>query len=97
MEKVMAIVNGEALVDYAYPAMKAERGLKTLHEAALERDYDRAIEVGMLALADLKLTVNALKVMKEKDAQNRMVVQQPENIPTVSEEVLPHEGSQRRH
>ena len=92
MEKVMVIVNGEQLIDYAYPAMKVERGMRNLHEAALDRDYDRAIELGLLALADLKLTINSLKVMKEKDVKNSVVVQQPENIPTVSEEVFPHQG-----
>lgn len=94
MEKVMVIVNGEHIVDYAYPCMKAERSLKNLHEAALDRRLGDAIECGLLALADLKLTINALKEMKAKeDAQNRMVLQQSQNIPTVSEEVLPHQGS----
>lgn len=94
MEKVMVIANGETVVDYAYPCMKAERGLKNLHEAAIDRRLDDAIECGLLALADLKLTINALREMKAKeDAQNRMVVQQLKNIPTVSEEVLPHQGS----
>lgn len=94
MEKVMAIVEGQQVLDYAYPCMKAERGLKNLHEAAIDRRLDAAIECGLLALADIKLTINALKDMKEKeDAKGRVVVQQFENIPTVSEEVLPHEGS----
>lgn len=91
MEKVMVIANGEVLVDYAYPCMKAERGLKNLHEAAIDRRLDDAIECGLLALADLKLTINALKEMK--NAESRMVVQQLKDIPTVSEEVLPHQGS----
>ena len=94
MEKVMVIVDGEQLVDYAYPCMKAERGLRNLHEAVIDRRLNDAIECGLLALADLKLTINALKEMKAKeDAQSRMVLQQSQNIPTVSEEVLPHQGS----
>ena len=81
------------IVDYASPCMKVERSVKNLHEAALGRDFDKAIEMGLLALADLKLTVNALKLMKENDEKRGVVIQQFENIPTVSEEVLPHQGS----
>ena len=77
MEKVMVIVNEEVVLDYAYPCMKAERGLRNLHEAAIDRRLNDAIECGLLALADLKLTINALKEMKAKeDAQSRMVLQQ---------------------
>lgn len=90
MDKHMVIVDGELMIDYAYPCMKAEKHLKDLHNAAIERRFDDAIEIGLLALAEIKLTVNALKDMKEKDAQSNMVVQQPQNIPTMSEKVLPH-------
>ena len=62
----MVIVNNDLVVDYAYPCMKAENGLKNLHQAAIENRLEDAIECGLLAMADLKLTINALKDMKEK-------------------------------
>ena len=31
MAKVMAIVEGELMIDYAYPCMMAEKALKELH------------------------------------------------------------------
>ena len=91
MEKVMVIVNEEMVLDYAYPCMKTEKSLKNLHNAAIENRFDDAIECGLIALAELKLTINALKEMK--NVKSRLVIQQSENIPTVSEEVLSHEGS----
>ena len=66
MEKVMAIVEGEAVVDYAYPCMMAEKALKKLHNAMLENDYEAAIAAAMEAYADVKLTLNAVKDMQIK-------------------------------
>jgi hypothetical protein len=66
MEKVMAIVNGEAVVDYAYPCMMAERALKNLHGAMLEGDHDAALEYALEAIADAKMTYNAIKDMQER-------------------------------
>ena len=91
MEKVMVIVDNQLVLDYAYPCMKAEKSLKYLHQAAIENRFDDAIESGLLALAEIKLTINALKEMKH--VKSRLVIQQSKNIPTVSEEVLPHQGS----
>lgn len=65
----MVIVNGQQMVDYAYPCMMAEKALKRLHDAMLEKDYDAAIEAGLQAAAEVKLTLNAIKDMKEKDAR----------------------------
>ena len=62
----MVIVDNELVVDYAYPCLKTENDLKDLHQAAIENRFDDAIEHGLQAMADLKLTINALKDMKEK-------------------------------
>lgn len=59
------------IVDYAYPCMMAERYLKDLHEAMLNRDYDAAVEAGMKAMVEVKLTVNAIKDEKEKQVQTQ--------------------------
>ncbi len=63
----MAIVNGEAVVDYAYPCMMAERALKNLHNLMLEGKYDEAVTAGIEALADVRLTIQAIKDMRERD------------------------------
>ena len=56
MEKVMVIVNGEMVVDYAYPCMMAEKALKNLHNLMLEGKYDEAVTAGIEAMADVKLS-----------------------------------------
>jgi hypothetical protein len=62
----MAIVNGEVLVDYAYPCMMAEKALKKLHAAMLEGKHEQALEAGIEALAEVKLTINAIRDMQER-------------------------------
>jgi hypothetical protein len=69
MEKVMAIVNGEVLVDYAYPCMMAEKALKNLHAKMLEGKYDEAVTAGIEALADVRLTIQAIRDMQERGAR----------------------------
>lgn len=59
----MAIVE---YVDYAYPCMMAENALKELHNAMLENDLEAATEAGLRAMAEVKLTLNAIKHAKEK-------------------------------
>ena len=66
MDKVMVIVKGEQIVDYAYPCMKAEKALKQLHEAMLNRNYDAALEHGLEAITEARLTMVAITHMKEK-------------------------------
>jgi hypothetical protein len=69
MEKVMAIVNGETVIDYAYPCMMAEKALKNLHNLMLEGKYEAAMDAAMEAMADVKLTLNAIKDMQERVAK----------------------------
>lgn len=71
MEKVMVIAEGEVVVDYAYPCLMAERALRRLHNATLEGDFEAAIAAGMEALADTRLTVNALRDMQERELKRR--------------------------
>jgi hypothetical protein len=58
----------DIVVDYAAPCMKAERALKDLHDAMLERKYEQAIEAALQALVETKLTLNAIKHEQEKYA-----------------------------
>lgn len=66
MEKVMAVVNGEQMIDYAYPCMMAENALKEAHIHMLNNEYAEAIEQGMKAIAETKLMIHAIKDMQEK-------------------------------
>ena len=66
MVKVMVIVNGELMVDYAYPCMMAENALKKAHDMMLENKYDEAIEEGLKAMAETKLMITAIKDIKER-------------------------------
>ena len=54
------------MIDYAYPCMMAEAALKNLHFTALDKDYDTAIEHCLIALTETRMTLNALKHMKEQ-------------------------------
>lgn len=53
------------MVDYSYPMLMAQKALKDAHGAVLEKDFDKAIEHAMAALAETKLTLNAIKEMQE--------------------------------
>ena len=66
MAKVMAIVDGELMIDYAYPCMMAEKALKELHDAMLHRDFARAREAALTAMVETKLTLNAIAEMESK-------------------------------
>lgn len=57
----------DAVVDYAYPMMMAEKALKEAHNHLLNKEYDEAIEVMLTAITETKLTLTAIKHMKEQD------------------------------
>lgn len=66
MEKVMVIVKGEMMIDYAYPCMMAENALKEAHIHMLNHEYDKAIEEGLKAITETKLMIHAIKDAQEK-------------------------------
>ena len=63
----MVTVNGEQFVDYAYPTMKAEKALKALHDAALEKNWYEAIEQALNTIKWATEAHAALKVMQQND------------------------------
>jgi|688.fasta_scaffold1042166_2 hypothetical protein len=67
MDKVMVIANGDAVVDYAYPCMMAEKHLKAAHEFMLEGKHDEAIQASIEAIVDTKLMINSIRDMKERN------------------------------
>ena len=54
------------LIDYAYPAMMAEKALKNMHDAMLENKYDDALEYAMKAIVETRLAYQSIVHMKEK-------------------------------
>lgn len=54
------------LIDYAHPAMMAEKALKDMHNAMLENNYDKALEHAMTAIVETRLAYQSIIHMKEK-------------------------------
>lgn len=57
------------MIDYAHPCMMAEKQLKELHDAMLHKQFDKALEHGMQAMAEVKMTINSIKHMQEQNAR----------------------------
>lgn len=51
----------DVLIDYAYPTMMAEKALKDLHNAMLDRKYEDAQAHALEALTEVKLIMNAIR------------------------------------
>jgi len=62
----MATADVEVVVDYAHPTMMAEDALHDMHLCMLDRDYEKALEHAMRALAETKLAINAIRHQQEK-------------------------------
>lgn len=56
----------DTVIDYAHPAMMAEKALKEMHWAMLDNDYEKALGFALAAMADTKLAYNAIVHQKEK-------------------------------
>ena len=56
------------MIDYAYPTMMAEKALKDLHDAMLERRYDDAKAAALTCITEVKLARLAIEIMEERDA-----------------------------
>lgn len=52
------------MIDYSYPCMMAEKALKDLHNAAIEGRLDDAQEFALVAMAEARLTYQALRHMQ---------------------------------
>lgn len=58
------------MIDYAYPCMMAEKALKDLHNAAIEGRLEDAKEHALTAIAEARLTYQALVAMSEQRARD---------------------------
>jgi hypothetical protein len=61
MDKAMEIA------DYAYPTMMAEKALKALHDAALEKNWNEALQQALVTIKWTTEAHAALKVMQQKE------------------------------
>lgn len=57
------------MIDYAHPTLMAEKALKDLHNAMLERRYEDAIEHGLQAIVETRLAIHAIRNDIEKNQQ----------------------------
>ena len=55
------------MIDYARPTMLAERALKNLHDAMLDRRYDKAIREAKEALEHIADALVAIEHARKKD------------------------------
>ena len=55
------------VIDYAYPCMMAEDGLKRAHVAMLDKQYDEAIGAAMTTLVETRIMLNSIRHMKEQE------------------------------
>lgn len=63
------------IVDYARPCMEAERALKQLHLAMLEKDQAEAIEQGLIAVAETRKAIAAIRHELESKRETTKDVQ----------------------
>lgn len=60
--------------DYAYPTMMAEKALKKLHDAALRKEYEKAIEWALIAAVHCREANAALRAMLEEEKRRDAAV-----------------------
>lgn len=55
------------LADYAYPTMMAEKALKALHDAALEKNWNEALQQALQTIRWTTEAHAALRMMQQQD------------------------------
>ena len=56
-----------SVIDYSYPMMAAEKSLKAAHLFMLDKKYDDALDELLIAASEVKMTINAIRHMKEQE------------------------------
>lgn len=59
------MVNHTEIVDYAKPTIEAEKNLRLMHEAMLNKDYQVAQHYGVEAIVSTKIALNSIKIAEE--------------------------------
>lgn len=57
-------MNIQEIKDYAMPIMMAEKALKDAYQATLEKDYQKALSAGMVALNAIHDMMDILEELK---------------------------------
>ena len=81
MGKLMEVVD---FVDYSENAIKVEKLLAELKNLLLNRRFQEAVELCPLLSTEVRLLNNSIKIAHENNEQYQLVVQQSQNISTVS-------------
>ena len=81
MGKLMEVVD---FIDYSENAIKVEKLLAELKNLLLNRRFQEAVELCPLLTTEVRLLNNSIKIAHENDEQYQLVVQQPQNISTMS-------------
>jgi len=55
------------VIDYAMPTMMAEKALRDLHNAALNKEFDKAIEFALEAAVQCRMASAALRQMQTEE------------------------------
>lgn len=67
METAKTVEDVAGFVDYAHPAIMAEKALRAMHDAALERNWYEARDQALMTIKWAAEAHAALLVMQEKD------------------------------
>jgi hypothetical protein len=54
------------LVDYAFPMMRVEKCLQDMHNDLLLNDFDTASDKALVLVAESRILLNVILLMKEK-------------------------------
>lgn len=54
------------MIDYAYPTMMAEKALKDLHEAMLNRRFEDARQAALRCMVECRIAYHSVRVMEEE-------------------------------
>lgn len=71
-------------IDYSENAIKVEKLLAQLKNLLLNRRFQEAVELCPLLSTEVRLLNNSIKIAHENDEQYQLVVQQSQNISTMS-------------
>ena len=71
-------------VDYSENVIRVEKLLAELKNLLLNRRFQEAVELCPLLSTEVRLLNNSIKIAHENNEQYQLVVQQPQNISTVS-------------
>lgn len=81
MGKLMEVVD---FIDYSENTIKVEKLLAELKNLLLNRRFQEAVELCPLLSTEVRLLNNSIKIAHENNEQYQLVVQQSQNISTVS-------------